>query len=223
MVEAEDAAGETPPRRRTWLPMAVWTAAIVAALALVWGGASLYATLREVRTALVEVHARIVSSIDDGSSEKRISRLGGPQRAVRKVALYRRLSWLPTVRAQVFVKDRGAEHNAIANLLQECGPAGMRVLIEDLGDKNANVRCWTALALANTEQESREAAVKALIGTVEDPDRDVRWAAMQALVMLGPQNKAALPALEKLRDKPGGPSGPWLEEAIKMIRGEEKK
>jgi hypothetical protein len=85
-MTATATAEPTPPRRRTWLPMALWTAAIVAGLGVVWAGASVYATLREVRGALVELVEHEGDA--DSLTGPIIARIGGPGEAARKITLY---------------------------------------------------------------------------------------------------------------------------------------
>jgi hypothetical protein len=235
MVEAKDAAEKTPPRRRTWLPMAVWTAAIVAGLGVVWAGASVYATLEGTRRVLGDVFvlddpATVRAMPKDPrilSPEGAVMRLGGPEEAARKVTFYRQLSWLlpNKVEAPPFA-PWGADWESDVSLavLAECGRAGVPPLVKELGSKRMTARYYAAKGLGRAGKTLPEMAIPALIRALGDSDRSVRLEAASALGDLGPLARDALPALEKFRGQAGWQRDDLIstDEVISKIRRDEK-
>lgn len=212
--------GEGSKSRRTWLPMALWTAAIVAGLALVWGGASVYATLRETRRVLDELrnhadywHAEdVVPVFYSGEPASAVAQLGGQEKAARKVLLHRRLGW---------VLAGHSSHDMETAILGHCGKAGVPALINGLKSKDPD-RCQeSAYWLAMAGKQSPQEAVAALTRLLNRSGGCILWEAVSSLGELGPHAKAALPALERLRGRAGLERNELMliDESIKKIRG----
>jgi HEAT repeat protein len=115
-----------------------------------------------------------------------IPELGGERRAAEKLGLYLRMPGF------------AAPHKyAAADLLAHCGRWGSRELVYSLGGSaDADLRAHVAPLL---DRADADLAVPALIAAVDDPDRKVRYVAVQSLGNM--RTTSAVPALVKaLRD-----------------------
>jgi hypothetical protein len=83
----ETVAAPSPPakHRRTWLPMALWTAGILLALGLAWFIGAVVVPVWRVR-ALLDDERNYFGIIEGG-----VAKLGGPERAARPLSIYMRL------------------------------------------------------------------------------------------------------------------------------------
>jgi len=160
-----------PKPLRTWRPMALWSAAILLALGLIWFAAAVVVPFCQVRSIVREFREwpgrRVEPDLiypTDG-----VPRLGGAHVAARKLDLYLRL-------------PRGlAEHKERAvHLLAYCGAPAVPALIRALSDTDPAVRRAAAAALW-WRFPSTEDAIPALELALRDSDAVVREYAEQAL------------------------------------------
>jgi len=169
---SEPGNAPAPPKRMLG-PMLLWSAAIVAALALTWFIGAVAVPHYKTWTILKE-GANTWSWDYPGA----IERLGGPERAAAKLRAYLRLP-------KFFAPHR-----------------------------------WVALVLLWMSDRS---SIPELIRALGDTDESTREVAARILGSIGPDARIAVPALERaLQDEnPGVRSA--AAEALKQIRGEEKK
>ncbi len=131
------AAHPTPPLR-TWRPMAAWTAAILLALSLAWFVGAVVVPVWQTKTI---VTAYATQGIDESTA---VERLGGQERAARRLALYLRMpkSW----RHKPIICVPTDEADEAAFLLFACGRPGALVVPRLLESRDAEilraVSCW---------------------------------------------------------------------------------
>ncbi len=164
------------PPRRTWRPMALWSAAIVLALGLAWFAAAIAVPAYQTRKVIMECDARIAgdntefaSTWPADHSAEAITRLGGPERAAERLDLYLRLPR--------FLADR---RGRAALLLGRCGRPAVPGLIRALSDPHGNVRLFAARSLGELGPDAT-AAIPALERLLEEDDQALRRAATDAL------------------------------------------
>jgi HEAT repeat protein len=163
--------------RRTWLPMALWTAGILLLLGLAWFAGA-------VVVPVWRVSALLQHEQDPG---KVVERLGGPDRAAWALRIYSRLP----------ERVAPAGENAVL-ALGWCGEKGMPTLTTALGSPRPETRRAAAQAMANGPFfEEREQALPALIKALEDEDNHVRSATARAIARMGPRATTAIPALTR--------------------------
>jgi hypothetical protein len=134
-----------PPAKplRTWRPMILWTALILAALVLCWLGAE-YWKLRRT--------SRVVKAYNRSYATKQVLELGGPAQAIARLQLYIKL---PTRLAPD--KDKSWYIRSLAaDTLGWIGPAAheaLPALSEAMKDENEVVRNAAAEALKKIRAE----------------------------------------------------------------------
>jgi len=190
-----NAADQPAPPPRTWRPMALWSAAILAALGLAWLAAAvvtqLVQTRHEIRLCVascrdaVEVRGPSTEKFAERTQLEAIEHLGGARSAVRRLRIFRH--------APDWFAERGAQP-------------------DDLGNKD-----WAILLLGHCGQPGAAELVPLLRGR---PKR-TQLLALMAAASLGPQGAEAAPFVEPiLADEDS-----WLRAAaaaaLKSIRGEE--
>jgi HEAT repeat protein len=165
----------------TWRPMKMWACGILLALALTWVISARVVPFLQVRSK-IEVAAN--GGIYLTNPWVRVEELGGPERAVPKLALYLRLP-------EGIARGRWAA----VDMLGHCGQSAEPVLLRLISDSDAGVRRHAARALQEMGSRSRE-VIQALVEALDDPDNDVSDAAAEVLGTLGPEAATAIPALE---------------------------
>lgn len=154
MVSEQPAAPE--PRVRTWRPMLLWTAAIVAATGLAWFIGAVVVPVWQARRVLM--HQPTFAGVE---------RLGGKESALRKLVMYMR------------VPERWAPHKYEGTaLLGACGPAAVPKLILLLRHREPGVREGAAETLGKMGDPR---AIEPLGEAVKDRVVDVRIKAVLAL------------------------------------------
>jgi len=204
---------------RTWRPMALWSAAILAALGLTW-------FVGAVVVPMVLTHRALERGGADNeiNGEAVIAELGGPERAARRLTGYLRLP------------DRLASRRAVAAYeLGLCERRAVPALLGCLSDPNPDVRAMAAVGLELAEATPEE-AVPGLAGLLRDANANVQCNAAQALAGLAftagnhggvpPVFDIAVPALEKMaadkREPEGIPTAAAAALALEKIRGDAK-
>jgi hypothetical protein len=220
-------ADQPAPPLRTWRPMAAWTAGILLALGLVWFVGAL---------ALPYVHVRAFMVRGDGPSPEQVRRLGGPEKAGRKIVWY---LWLPKALAPRLSKGSD-EWGWVAYLQNNLGQHGVPCLIQLIRDDRPGRQVWVYMLgqfllelVQKTELENVEpdieprvfdAGVLAITGALDDDRAEVRLTAATVLGYLGPRATAAVPALERVsRDSGDGEMRRAVAAVLTKIRGEEAK
>ena len=194
----KDVPAVRPPR--TWRPMILWTAAILAALGLAWFIGAVAVPVWQVRSVLKK---NLISSKGQGSSSQlfygrqtAVKDLGGEEEGARKMGLYLRLpNWA------------APEKLAVIRTLSHCGAPARPVLIWALSSPDAPMReaAISAIGLngylghargsppsaypfANDDDETRALVSRALTGLLADSDPRVRETAAELLKQIrGPQ------------------------------------
>jgi len=164
---------------RTWRPMALWTAAILAALGLAWFLGAVVGPLWQARAAIERYRPRCSHLNASGelwnpkSAAQEVERLGGAREASRRLSLYLRLSG-----------SLAPHRKYAASMLGACKGQGVSVLTKLLKDKDDAVRRQAAWALGNTGDAQ---AVEPLIEVLQDKNQPepVRFAAGHAIVGIG--------------------------------------
>ena len=173
----EPAIGATRPQR-TLLPIILWSAGIVLALALLWLAASTWVSVRETNKVLLEV--RFLPFISGGPGpeiilwpKEAVERLGGRERAAARLRLY------------LFLPDKLAPRVIEAiQLLRYCGRSGVPVLARVLlHGSDRDHRIWAARSLQQLGKDAAE-AIPALEAASKDPDKFVRDYAAAALATI---------------------------------------
>jgi hypothetical protein len=157
--------------------MILWTAAILAALALAWLIGVVAVPVWQLRNYLQTCP----------QPEPVVNRLGGPHRALWRLRLYTSLpEWIaPAGERAVYV-------------LGWCGPEAMPALMKSLNSPRTAVRELAAAAIAcgPLGPQARD-AVPALKPALKDPDENLRIRAAQALGAIGPDAKGSVSALQE--------------------------
>jgi hypothetical protein len=120
--------------------------------------------------------------------EPGLARLGGPEKAARRISLYLSLP-LPH------------KHEALM-LYGMCGQHGLEPLLAGLGSEDAAMRGAAASGLppaAVGGSVDPQAYVPALVAALDDEHAEVRSAAITALYLTGPPAAAAIPKLAEMR------------------------
>jgi len=185
-----DAIDPDPKPKHTVSGILLGTAAILLALGLVWAGTIMvrwYLDVREARQCLGRFWVRkivMTARFEGGEAHKYIrfredvvgSRpneycedLGGKTAAARKVGAYlaRPGESFPKRREAIFI-------------LSGCGRAGVRSIISQLSNEDAEVRCAAACALGEIGAEAEEAEPNLEL-LLNDPDGDTRIATKSAI------------------------------------------
>lgn len=201
---AEPTAAAKPPR--TWRPMVLWTAAILAVAALAIFVATVVVPTWQLRSTVIAVHesvasvegggGRLHSSDEDELFGKHgVERLGGPGKAAQRLRRYLRMS------------DALAPHKEIAvRLLGRCGEDGLPGLVEALQGRDIGCRRWAAFVLGSLGPKARP-ALPALMSALKDPDSALPYCAVKSIGEIGPDAMEAIPALIALYEHPRQPDG----------------
>jgi len=174
-------AGDQPAKpARTWRPMILWAAAIIAVLGLLGLAGAAVGGYRQARS--------VAEAYGNGgriSVEEAMKRLGGPRGAFPKLRL---LLHLPERLASA------TERHAAVYLLSRCGPGAVPELIRFLGDSDPVTRHTAAEALRDMVPPAPEAdpalakalqqAVPGLEQSARDGNGRVRQEAASALKKL---------------------------------------
>ena len=138
---------------RTWGPMALWTAVILAALGLAWFVGAVVVPVFEVRAVVREWHTGGYHPMyNDKLFATDIKGLGGPQAGVRKLSLY------------LLVPESLAPHKEfVVSVLGECGEPAIPKLEKLLKHKNPSIR---QAALRALEKVRCAEAEKLMLGRV---------------------------------------------------------
>jgi HEAT repeat protein len=195
---------------RTWRPMVLWSAGVLLVLGLAWFLMAVVVPVCRVHAAAERIanlrEAPFVDSLQQLALEaEEVQKLGGSERAARRIVLYLRLTRGSTRR-----------HPEAVWMLRQCNPAATDHLIGLLRDSDSKVRCIAAECLGDSR--ARE-AVKPLMALVHDADEGVRHATVKALGQIG--DSEAVPALEAALKDESWLIGQTAAEALKMIRGGE--
>jgi len=211
---------------RTWRPMVLGTVAILAALGLAWFVA-----------VVIVPYIQLRAIMQHGLGAEHVRRLGGPEKAARKIVWYLRLP--------KSIAPRGGEGIwALVHLRQQAVPC----LIQCMKDSGRDVRAVGIYLLGQVILESIQRAeteslqqgevekaepdmdprminraVVALIDVLDDPASDVHWFAADALGWIGSRASPAVPALERMASDStlSQEMRAAATEALKKIRGEE--
>jgi len=187
-----DTTDQPAPPPRTWRPMALWSAAIVAALGLAWFVAAVVVPACRTRR-LVELYSTAGIGDKVAVAEDVIRELGGPENAVSRLAQYVRLparlaprkydglmliaycARAPRLASRRYDAPPGAPAPSVLLLVAgERRPAAhvaIKALEDLLGTGSAEVRQHSATALGWLGLED----------LLEDADPSVRAAAAEAL------------------------------------------
>jgi len=243
MPERPDQPGPAKPLR-TWRPMALWTAAILAALGLAWFTGAVALPLYQVHAA-----ARRCAQHEGGKGEgieisfSAIEELGGETQAAARLRVYLRLPrWVakhkdgamvmlgscgrPAVPALIEVlrdPDRSL-HSSAANSLGLMGieaPEAVPALVEALTEPHDNARAGAAWALGEIRTEP-DKAVPALARALGDKYWPVCSNAASALGKYGQAARGAIPALTTALGDERHEVRASAAEALKQIRSEKK-
>lgn len=95
--------------------------------------------------------------------------------------------------------DRPAIDALLARMQADVVPEYEGLLVAHLTHRDRGVREWSAHALGDLGFTS-DATITALISAFSDKDDWVRWKAVRALGLIGPQAKRALPLIEPVAD-----------------------
>jgi len=246
----EGAQALAPPR--TWRPMLLWTAAILAALALVWGVARFFVTMRQTSRILTRYAWHGAGGGPEGggvetlSPEEAIKALGGPRLAALKLRLYiglpRRMMRRENPRFAVgllghcgrpavpylLARLRQADDRTLDTVIIALGNAGpdaapaVPELTRFLSAEESLRRGYVVWALGRIGPPAAP-AVPGLVRLLTDRSWLDRRDVAKALGGIGPDARDAVPALESaLKDEDAGVRAAAAE-ALKRIRGEEKK
>ena len=120
---------------------------------------------------------------EDRPSQEAVERLGGPERAKRRLLLYLRLPERFTPRKREAVRCLGF-----------CGARAVPALVRTLGDEEADLWDEAAEALARIGPEAEE-AVPALVRVLEDPNFHSRQNVVRALGCIGARPEEVAPVL----------------------------
>jgi HEAT repeat protein len=187
---------EPATKPRTWRPMAAWTAGILLALALVWFVAMFVLPVWQTRSALSECAAKLrtvrdllgVPSGKPAVWDEALERLGGRQRAARKLWLYIRMPEFAAPRQELAV-----------TLLWWCGEDSLPALIWATDHLRGDARVEAIMAISRLGSGG-SLAVVSLIGAADDPDWKVRKATTWAFACM--KDAQAVPVLaERLSDE----------------------
>jgi len=136
---------------------------------------------------------------------------------------------VPTLAATLQDDDVQMRRNAALVLIELRGEwtgkrivdtrAAVPALIKALTDRDADVRAWSAHALAELGPDAAE-AVPALIKLLKDPSEGPRNTSAIALGGIGPRASKAIPALTKALEDESADLRSFAAAAIKRIRGE---
>ena len=181
-MSPEPATPKPPDRTRRAVILA--TVGIVVIMGLAMFYVAVVAPLRETHWAVDKYHF----AFSGQPSGQLIKRLGGPERAVRRLVTYLCLPrWMGTNR-------RGA-----LEALGEFGPEAknaVSVLVKMLGDAEAGVRDRAAWVLGEIGPEAKE-AVPVLEKLLQDESWGVRETTAETLGLIGHGARKALPALRE--------------------------
>jgi len=222
--EAAEQVNEATPVR-TWGPMILWTAGILAALGLAWPVGAVAVPVWRTR-AIVREYNKMADPVPEGA----IRRLGGPDEAAQQLGVFIRMPDWFTGRDSP-VGGAGSEEKAFAvELLARCGRPAVRPLIRALKTGAPAVRLNAARALAVIGPEAEEAAPH-LIVALDDPtnvaryDRiapvPIRLWVIAALRRIGPPAAAAVPKLERALHDQNEDVRCAADSALEMLRGQE--
>jgi HEAT repeat protein len=186
--------------------MALWTAALLLVLGLIWFVAAVTVSVWQTHKVLVQLITR----------EHALELLGGRKPALRRLRLYAALPvWAapnragalhvlglcgseaaPILERALDDPDRDVRWHAAYSLIGIAAdtPASVAVTAQALGSKEPERRMLAAGALGRT-RSSDETAVTALAAALGDPDERVRVAAAGSLQQLGTRAGPAVPAL----------------------------
>ena len=202
MGQPPAAAGSRPAR--TWRPMALWSAALLAGLGLLWLVAGVALPFWQTRKTvsgvqqdfehIAKMGGAVNSADEDELLGKSVQELGGPRAAAGRLQRYLRMS------------ERLApnKHCAVA-LLSRCEGHGIGAMSEALANPDVLCRRWAGRYLAEIGPAAAP-AVPALVKALKDGDASVRSHAAYALGRIGPQAGEAIPALVRLIEDPNEPA-----------------
>ena len=198
MTEKEPSPEPKPPPRGrgpTWRELTLWSAGGLLVLGLAWLVCRGVIPFLQTRAAVLECTDRICHTHGTGDyakdyGDEAVARLGGPDRAFPKLALYLRMpDWLVVARPWAAVP------------LSCCGKRAVPALLRALSDANSWARCQAARGLGRIGPDAAE-AVPVLLRALDDTDENVRGSAACALGRIGPATRDVIPRLIRmLRDK----------------------
>jgi HEAT repeat protein len=178
-------AGDQPAKPlRTWRPMILWSAGILAVLGVLWLGISMYAPIRQtqdiVRSCRISAPAPPpgpppwYGRIENAGEH--IRRLGGPSRAASRLALYLRWSM------RLSPSDASERLPAVV-LLGHCGKPAVPTLLKLMreSDKDKCLGGWELFYLETAILRASQDAVPEMITALGDPDDRIREVAVFAL------------------------------------------
>mgnify|MGYP000940678314 CR=1 FL=1 len=160
MPESHPDISAAPATRRSGIvPMALWTLAILAILAVAWAIAAIAAPAWQVHRALSE------------SPSEALDLLGGQEAAARKLAIYLRLP-----------RRLASEQLWAVGVLGQCGPIAVPELVRLLRHEDGGMRAEAAEALVEIRDPR---AFDPLVKALRDADGRVRRNAVLALRSMG--------------------------------------
>ena len=204
---------------RTWRPMALWTAAILAALGLIWLVTTMAVPYVQMRSAIRSLLERADTYEDAHSAREHFAEvvqgLGGPEAAIRKVKFY------------VGLPERLAPHREeAAGILGDCGPAGFQAAFNLLDDRDPRVRESAGLALLGMMEFEDEWGMEQLSRSLKHGDPAVRRRAARGLGIVGTSGSILHAKAEAVLKSAAEDTDPSVRtttaEALRKIRGEKK-